>query len=164
MAIDRSKVIYLDIKTWMGYSVGAEHYMGTLRCYEPYKTVEMQNKLTSRQAKTINKKTRTNLWQAGTMDERFESEDEIIEQARKEYKTHFPDAKILILGDSGYKAKRVLDGPPPDVIKRCNTLWELEERIPWHGMGTYCRTATEEEQSEKLYDEWVKLISDYLKG
>ncbi len=162
--MNHNQVVYLDITSFSGVSIGAEHYYGKLVCSgDEYKTIELEKKLTSRQAKELNKKDGYgSVFRADSLTGRFDTEQEIISLAIVEYKKHFPEAKILLLGDSASaEAKKVLDAPSKELQEKCNALFNEQKKIGWINRGGFFyRTEEGEEKAWDLYKQWNRLISE----
>jgi len=134
MMDDRDRIVYLDITSWQGMSIGATHYYGKLRGYigKEYKTVELEYTMTARDAARLNKIDRDPgfgdyFWAKGEKSSRFETEEKIEAVAIATYKAHYPDAIFLAVGDSGTgEPRRCIDGPDP-IKAQMNELYARYE-------------------------------------
>ena len=148
-----NQIVYLEITSWYGISIGAEHYYGKLSGSDT--VVELERTLTSRQAKELNKKDSMKYLKEGSKTGRFDTKEEIIEVALFEYKKHFPDAKILILGRSSLaEPQKILDAPK-QIRDKGNLLFAETEKIEWiEKYGFYYRTKEDEKKIDALSRKW----------
>ena len=118
--IDRvDKIVTLRI-TWWGVSLGGTHFTGEIRGadgIEPHgKSFEIQRPMTGKEAKALNKKDETRgggfRWKPGTVSGRFDTEEQLIAVARKQWRGAFPQAEVLQRGDHAVgDPQEVLEGP-----------------------------------------------------
>jgi len=96
-------IVRLAIENWIGLSLGAIHYYGTL--YGVDKQIKLQHLATKKQAIKTNKHIREyyakDYWRlyyikVGDTVDGFDSKKEVIEEAKLQWKIKFPKAKILI--------------------------------------------------------------------
>ena len=115
--------VYLKITSWAGTSIGAIHFYGELRVRNPYRAIELKRTLTTASARRLTKQHGKDFqYRVGYQTIGFETEQEIIDLAIKTYKTHFPEATVLILGDPVYaEPQKIIDGPK-SVIKKAEGL------------------------------------------
>src|SRR5512136_161848 len=94
--MNEKRIVYLEIDSWIGTSIGATHFYGELKSNG--KHIELKRCLTLHQARELQKKD----WpvEAGDLFHGFDTKDEIISLAITTYKEHFPEADILIQGRS----------------------------------------------------------------
>ena len=145
--------IYLKITSWAGISIGAIHFCGELKARNPYRCIELSNTLTITSAKRLNKHRRDDFrgedwnYRAGMKVNGFDTEQEIIDLAIKTYKTHFPEATILILGDPVYaEPQEIIDGKK-SVIVKANKLRDK-----------YKEYEKDYRMAKSICNEWDKLI------
>ena len=117
---DKYDITYLHITTWSGIAFLASHYYGKL--YHGDDTpFELCKKLTKKQADELNKRDIIGCiapYHINDMTQRFDTEDEIIRVAKREYKKRFPESNVLVLGNPiGNKIKRILQSPKGFKIK-----------------------------------------------
>jgi hypothetical protein len=113
----------LYITSFDGY--GGIHAYGSLSF--DGKRLYLHKKLTKESALKLCRKDFK--YKAGMITERFESEDELINLAKKTYKKHFPKADILLLGSSAILDPQLcLDGPVK-LKKKINELYYLAMKI-----------------------------------
>ena len=151
MQINRA-VVYLEIASYRGLVGGAIHFYGTLRD-EGKTRVDLTYKLSARQAAHFSQRDGFGYtWNRGMRSSRFESEDALRDVAIREYKTHFPQATILVEGNRATAGPRYpLDGPPKfltDALK----LWNEAERIGWWDNDA---------KMDKLWRDWQSLLTAY---
>jgi hypothetical protein len=126
MARDKT-IITLEITSFGGISIGAEHYYGALYGYtgDEFKKVELNHPMTIEQARNLTKKDFESrglvadflVYHSGTMTNRFDCRDDVRYEAVAQYKKHYPDATKLIEGSFGsYERKKVLDPEGMDDI------------------------------------------------
>jgi len=127
----------LEITSFEGISPGAKHYYGALHYhyvdvegYSQYKKVELKKKLTK--AEAIDLSTDDYRWKAGQYSQRFDDINKVRKLAIKTWKTHFPDADVLL---EGYSAtadpQECLDGPPI-LKKKINDYYKKSQKIGWY--------------------------------
>jgi len=151
--------VYLQITSWAGVSIGAEHSYGELCGYngKEDQTIELKKALTREDARLLNKKDSTygRLWKEGELTKRFNTEEEIIKIAKKEWKKHFPQAKVLIEGRSGILEPQLIIVAPADYKRKCNILFQkVEANNGWEG---------DEKVMQAIEDEWKELNKEYFK-
>lgn len=111
----REKICILEISSFAGYSIGAEHFYGTLICGN--KRIELKRMLSRKEAKYLNDKNGVYgayklSWRAGDMVNMFNEKESIVRVAIKEYKQHFPDAVVLLRGTPAcVDPQEILDAP-----------------------------------------------------
>ena len=142
--------IYLRITSWSGISIGAIHYYGELKARNPYRAIELKRTLTAASARRLTKQHGKDFqYRAGYETIGFETEQEIIDLAIKTYKTHFPEATVLILGDPVYaEPQKIIDGPKSAIKKADKLRAKYEE----------CGEERNWRMSDSICDEWDKLL------
>lgn len=154
--------VFLEVSSWQGVSIGAEHYYGKLVRYSPYHTVELEYRLTEKQAAEFSKKDDWK-YKAGDKCSRFDTVDEVVKLGIAQYKDFFPDAKILFTGESSTSAEpsKMIDGDP-DLMKLANEIWQKYEAIPWERRGAfYDRSPENRKIVNRLTDEWNALFDNW---
>ncbi len=126
---------YLDVSSYVGISIGADHYYGHLK-YNDQK-IELKHRLTQKEADLLNKKDGNNYnrYKKGALSERFDTEEQVEKIAIKTWKQHFPDANILIKGSDVYiEPQPCIDGLK--VIKdKINRLYKRACKLGWFDNG-----------------------------
>ena len=154
-------ICYLEITTWQGISLGAQHFYGELRTSDDYNdSAKLERKLTPRAAAAMNK-SRRNMglmelhYRAGQMFNGFDTREEIIALAVKTYREHFSKTTILVLGDRAVAEPcPVLDGP--DGVKvTAQKLYDENEKI--HAQSWWDKRKNRKRMDE-LCKEWDRLM------
>ena len=112
-------IIKLKIDSWIGISPGAIHYYGRLRT-EKYTGSGYKELLHSWTAASAKRANENDAWlypgveiptkaKAGELTRCFDSRDEVIAFAVKEYKSIFPEATQLELDTAIVEDQKVLD-------------------------------------------------------
>jgi len=154
-------ICYLEITTWQGVSIGAQHFYGELKTSDDYKdSVSLERKLTPRSAAAMNKsRRRMGLmelgYRAGQMFNGFDTREEIMTLSVKTHREHFPKTTILVLGDRAVAEPcPVLDGP--DELKAtAKKLYDENERL--HTQGGWDKRENRKRMDE-LCKEWDRLM------
>lgn len=112
--------IELRVTSFIGVSMGAQHFYGELVCYKPtYKTVELEHLLTRDEARRSNKRDRfiyavgyRHHYKEGQASRGFETREDVVECAKQEWLKHFPRGKRLILENAASRAEAVIAEKP----------------------------------------------------
>lgn len=112
--------------------------------------------MTREDARVLNKKDGVSVtWREGETTDRFDTEEGIRKLAKKEWKKHFPKAKVLIEGRSGVIEPQPILIAPVDYKRLSNALAKKAEEINyWDGNEKKMRT---------ICDKWDKLNEKYFK-
>jgi hypothetical protein len=140
------KICYLEINTFVGYCIGAIHYYGHLTFEDKKKNIKC--KLNKQQAENLS--TSDYKYKIGMTSERFETEEEIINIAKKNWKKIYPPAEILIKGRSGILDPQQCIAGNKILKDKINILWKQAEKI-----GGY---EGDEKQMTKISDKYMKII------
>lgn len=130
----RDVVVTLEIKTWNGISLGATHYYGTLLGYVngEYKRVDVEKVMTATDARKLNKKDDWDGYRAGRKTQRFDTREDVIKAARDEWRTYFPKAKMLTMGQFAAGGPKEIIGCDNEEIAAAGMkLYALAEKIGW---------------------------------
>ncbi len=100
-------MVFLQISSWRGTSIGATHWYGNMCTYDYSKRVKMQYELNSRQAIELTKKHNDGSlfgpgvyhYREGDEASSYDTKDEIIKQAIATWRELFPGKNVLVLGD-----------------------------------------------------------------
>lgn len=144
------KACYLSLVNFAGR--GGRHTYATLHCGG--QTREVTYVLTATAARDLNRE-EGGPWtyKAGSRCGRFDTEEEALETAVKEYRTHFPEAGVLIRGWLGrLDPSPVLHGPA-DFMTRANNVVAMCEAIDWW--------EKDEKGMEKLSKLWEELLKEF---
>ena len=116
--IAENEIVFLTVSSWRGVSIGAQHYYGRLSLIEGSQSFDVVYKLSKEDAEHFN-----NFWslegskeligyEEGEETSRFRSEKKLITAAKRQFRKHFPNAKVLVLGDRGVvEPQPILVGP-----------------------------------------------------
>ena len=154
------KTVFLDIRSWVGMSIGATHYYAHLQCGKVRK--ELKYPMTASQAARINKLDNVRPGSFGAYDKgeessRFFTMDELIFRARQVWKNeeYFPGGQLLIEGDpSVYDPQTVLWCEDLEFMRLANKLVAWAERIGWWDKN--------EKQMKRVEKNWEWLCNKYL--
>ena len=128
------EIICLYITSWAGLSIGAEHYYAKLKTYDyrdEKKEIELKRIITEvKEARYLSKKLGyKGILKVGDKTDCFTTEDQIIKEARLQYKKYFPETKVIILGDTGcWSPQKVILGPR-NFKKLVNICYKEYEKI-----------------------------------
>ena len=147
--------VYLEITTWQGLSIGAEHYYGKLCGYNKgeHISVELKKVMTREDARILNKKDSAHCWEEGETTDRFDTEEGIKKIARKEWKKHFPQAKIVVEGREGVIEPQPIFVGPSDYKRKINAWAKKAEEINYWD---------NEKVMEALCSKWERLSKQYF--
>jgi len=119
--MDEKRVVYLEITSWIGMSIGATHYYGELKCGD--KKVDLLHPLTRKEAANLNKESLFDyMYKAGENYPGYVNRDKLIKQAIKTFIDHFPTADILISGRSYCADPQEILVGPEDLKEFVNSL------------------------------------------
>lgn len=149
---DTPAACFLRITTWVGTSaVGAEHWYGRF-IYWSRNEIEVEHVLTADEAKRLNDGDGYNTYEAGDTSTRFFDREDLIAAAVECYRTHFPEAKLLIEGDpTTVQPQLILDGPF-DLAVKINSIVDECNILGWWDAGEEA-----EQECEKLCEEWRQI-------
>jgi len=109
--MEKPRVVRLEIYTWQGMPLGAIHYYAELHSWDfddkrgRGTMGRLERPLNAREAAKINKQLRQDYSdklyelyevQPGEMDYRFETKEQALEEALKQWLVIFPDAEVLV--------------------------------------------------------------------
>jgi len=154
-----ANVVYVQITSWYPISVGAEHYYGKL-VYKgkDRQSMELLRTLSQKEATYLNKKDGCHLWSKGEETKRWDTRQQVVEEAEKVWKKHFPDADLLVLGGSAnsLEPQHILIGP--DWLKEIvNPLAVELQALDWDIKGDRERITEIEETYEEAMKKFDKL-------
>jgi hypothetical protein len=147
----RYKAAYLEVRTYKGTICWwAKHFYGKLRC-EGYEPVDLEHELSAAQARRMTKEDEGYTYEKGDISSRYETKDELIQQAVSELHDHFPDAEILIYGGfHRHEPQPILVGPP-DLIDEVQRLYDRAVELGWEDGG-------HEGQVNEIIRQWKDLM------
>jgi hypothetical protein len=162
--INDNDIVYLQISTWRGISIGAVHYYGKLagRVDGTYTESQLYRTLTRAQAALMNKQRREEFpgehepikYKAGKLTKSFESETEIVELATERWQIHFPHATVLVRGMAACADPQIVLAGPADFKSQVNVLAQEFEQIGGYDNGNGRR-------AEELYKEYQQLLKNW---
>lgn len=130
-------ITYLEISSWHGISIGATHCYGKL--YNTNTQIELTHSLTLKEAMQLNCIDNILLDKSiipegpyikGMQTERFNSEKQLINVAKKQYKLYFPKSEILLLGE--HVPAIVLDYPIKFNIKLARKIYNQAKKLNFY--------------------------------
>lgn len=154
-----TNLVFLYIQSWIGLSPEACHYQGELQGDKH--TIQLKRILSKSTAAKLNAIRRRQypgapeyaIFRAGMEYNGFDSRDELISLALKSYKTHFPDATILILGRNSIGDPQfILDHPDKRIMEKANRIYEEFESFEGYQFRRNWGRA------DKLQTEWNDLL------
>jgi len=139
---------------WTDFSgcIGGEHLYPTIR-YN-HKKIELQRKMSAKDARYLNSKDDYGSYKAGDETQRFDSEEQIAKEARKQWKKLCPKGELLLMGNGAIP--KALEGKKSlvdKINKMHDELESLYESIP------YCaiEKCLDQDRVEELMDEYWEL-------
>ncbi len=101
--------VFLEITSWVGTSIGAQHYYGKLisRSNGEYEHVSLKKALTTKEARDLSK-AHDWTYKKGHLSDCMETNDIVRKVAINEWRKHFPKAEVLREGNPAY-----VDDPHP---------------------------------------------------
>lgn len=148
------KIFYLEISSWVGISIGAEHYYAKLNTgNEKY---ELSREMTRNEAIALDEKddamgSYEDAWERGEKTStRFNSLDEIYESAQK--KALELNCDILIEGKSHYVQPQKILYAKSLNIDHANEIFNQFDLLDWSN-------EEDEEVMDELCDKWFSLIN-----
>lgn len=116
----KDRFAYLEIRSYIGVSFGAQHYYGEMRC--GHKRVDLKHRMSAAQAARLNKAHDWKGYKAGSLSEHFESKEQLIAVAVESYKEHFPEAILLVQGSPVYAEPQPCLAGEPALMEKINRL------------------------------------------
>ncbi|MCD6435988.1 MAG: hypothetical protein J7L15_06325 [Clostridiales bacterium] len=132
--VENNEIICLNITSWAGLPIGAEHYYANFHEYDCLiedKEITLKRVITEvSEARYLSKKLGyKGIIKVGDKTDCFSTECQLRQEARKQYKKHYSKAKVILLSDRGcYGIHEILLGPR--VFKKLNNkLWKEFEKL-----------------------------------
>ena len=155
------KVVYLDITTWQGSSVGAVHWYGELK-QKGQRPITLEAPLSTSHATYVNKQAqRRGLgipYEPGDMYSGFMEREHVIGLARACWKIVYPDAVLLLEGRTGIvEPMPILEAPETWDVAGLNELWALCEELGWWNGGN-------ERKVQLASEGWFRQVNDLLQA
>ena len=129
----RENYVVLEISSWAGMSLGAEHYYGALIGYinDEYTKKDIEKPMSEEEAEKLRVKDDWKYYKKGSPTTRFDTKQEIREIALVTWQTIFPNAKALLEGhSSSAEPMKVLWVKHPEYTDELNKIWEKNEKTP----------------------------------
>ncbi|HUV85171.1 MAG TPA: hypothetical protein VMV86_05630 [Methanosarcinales archaeon] len=148
-------IVTLEILSWIGYDGDATHYYGEIKgyCKGDFQSFELKKSLTDSEVEILNKEEGHISYSRGDMTKRFNTEEELREEAKQRWRDIFPDAKALAEGSFGIIApKPILDGISQKIMKRLNVMVEKYKKIE---EGDY-------KKQDAAYDKWAAILLEAI--
>lgn len=151
---------FLEITSWRGISLGAEHFYGKL--YGPFKgrnsierfSAEITHPLSEKETRELNKKDDWDSYTPGDQCGRFWNERELIAQGIALFQKVAPARAVLLRGRSSVASpQRPLAGPTT-LVKRLQALYLLDEAAEQRGGWE-----RNEKDMRKIQKQWDALIA-----
>ena len=136
----KDKIVELEITSWQGVSLGAEHYYGKLRGYfdDDFVSVEVEAKMTQRQAVALGKKDDWHHYKAGSMTSRFDTKEEVETTAILTFKDKFPNASVLLKGHwAAHEPKKCLSADDLELMDNLNKVFIEYDKIKYRDTEEY---------------------------
>lgn len=167
------KVIWLEIRTWVGTSIGAQHTYGTLKWRDTNDRdgsteEELTRPRTAKEAKAENAEAiaEGQSWRkvkAGDATRGFADEPEVIRAGIKRAAEMFKgEDYILVKGDSGSLSAMPLLAFPErftEQAKRINEVADEWRNIGGYGYSWSAPNKERDKRAEELDSEWLKLMA-----
>lgn len=150
-------IVFLRISSFVDVGMGAQHYYGKLEHFQGGPTFDVTYPLSLQEARVFNREwlkkyeVESGLgYQEGEPSERFPSIKKVIVAAKKQFKEHWPEASVLVLGSSGYyQPQRILVGPK-QFKDRISVLAARYDELDWE-------VESDRGEMEELEKEWQDL-------
>jgi len=153
--VKEGNIVFLTISSFIGTSVGAQHFYGRLTPLEGDQEFDVKYRLSKEDAEHINKfsfatkEFRESIgYEEGELCSRFRSRKKVIAEAKKQFKKDFPKATVLVLGRSYVvEPQEILVGPRRFKTKINRLAKRAKEINYWDS----------EEEMQELCDKWQEL-------
>lgn len=146
-------IAWLEVSTWRGLSIDAEHWFGHLRCDD--RKISLDHPMSAHEAAQANRKQRTTLNKEGKATNAFTTEAALEKHAVTVFRNLFPGATLLIKSDNSLYPGPVLFGPP-EVQQQASVLFDRMEAL--YAGRNEPRSWREH---DAILDEWETLIAPY---
>ena len=147
--------VYLNIRSWIGIGLGAQHYYGTLEARGDIDDIVLTRTLSARQAARANRyRGVLPLHRQGDVSSGFDSIDDIKALAIKTWKDLMPQGETLLLGRSSIaEPLEILAWPAhPELIDPANEVWNRFEELEGY------RYRHNRDLAEAIEEEWEDII------
>lgn len=146
-----SRIAYLHVSHFSGFP----HFYG--RIEHDGEVYDIERTLTATDAKRFNliECGGGYTWREGDTTTRFDSTDDVMFAAMRQWRDVFPHAMALVEGRGTDEPQYVIAGLAPEQRVRLNTLFMRCEELGWWATGNRKMVGA-------LADEWERLIDEYL--
>lgn len=149
------RITWLVIRTYEGLVGWAIHYYGDMKNGDD--SADVEKRLTAREAADLNKRDGFGYkWKKGSATSRCSSEEEVIKLAREQYRQHFSDSDVLILGHHIYPSPHIILEGPEWAVEKSRALHARAEEIG--------RWNEDDSEMDELCEEWNELIDQLTAG
>lgn len=139
---DKYKIVFAEITTWQGISIGAEHYYLKMVWWDgaKHESEDIEDTLTAANAKKLNKRELSKApeyryrYTKGMKIRGFWTEAEAEKAALAWIETNMPDCDILLTGDSSASASvsRCLKHSDPSAMEDINRLYTVADKLDFY--------------------------------
>lgn len=150
-------VCYLEVSSWVGIGIGAEHYYGELHFQN--NMIRLEYRLTQRQATRQNKKMgEPGLFRKGDLYTGFDSPDDLSEFAKSVYKECFPEALVLVQGRHAVSGPHLVIDAPGEIEFQANKVYEKARVIG------FWDDRKNDDLMDEITAEWDEIVRSVVKG
>lgn len=147
-------IAHLNISSWVGISIGANHCYGKLN-YQDEDRIEIKRILTQADVDKLNEYDRNDVfgkYKVGDECERFDTEQEIIDLAIKIIENDYPQVDLLLARDgASVSVNEAYWGKDQKVVDRINELYKEADELKYY-------SGIDDDRMEELDDEFEKLV------
>lgn len=153
-----------QVSTYEGLCPGAIHYYGTLKASDrsykyQIKSVEVVRNLSASEADKLNLSQRDDApkYKKGETSNKFNSEESLLKEAIRQWKRHFPKARLLLRGSFATCGPQVvLDCKDAKLRERLKALYKQAEQIDFY--------ENDFERMDEIAKRWDKALAEADKG
>ena len=162
-------IMYLNILSWVGTSIMAEHYYGKIEYTHPTEMetrcghsspkrmkIEIKRKLTKKEAERLTDKDKSYIWDEGETNGQFWTEEALKKVALEMIPSleHQPD--LVLVGDHCIAScQEALYAKNPDLVNWINNIWKKGED---QQLGYRPFTDAKDKEQDRLDKLFNKLI------
>ena len=152
----KNNIAHLNITSWYGISIGAEHYYGNL--YYNNKKIEISRQMTKKEADYLNKKDSIRginilAYEKGDKTTRFSNKTEIIKIAVKIIKRKFTNVDLLLEGDGCCASvNNAFWGKDKKLVERIKELYKEADKLNFY-------SGKDNKRMEEIDNEFQKYVS-----
>ena len=147
-------IAHLDISSWVGISIGADHVYGKI-CYQGDE-ISVMRILTKEDAHRLNIKDKTEIgfamYSEGEECKRFDTRSELIKKAIEIVKEKYPQVDLLLRGSgASVSCNEALWGKDQQKVDRINKLYREADKLDFY-------SGKDDDRMEELDDEFEKIV------